>query len=88
MSIDFVHGLVLVTVGALLGGHTLLRWARRRGDATERGPALAIACGAVAAGLALQGDDALSAGITLGALVLILAGLLVLGRRGARAPAP
>ncbi len=88
MSIDFVHGLILVTVGALLAGHTLVRWARRRGDASERGPALAIACGAVAAGLALRGHDALSAGITLGALALILAGLLILGRRRARAPVP
>ncbi len=88
MGIGFVHSLILVTVGALLAGHTLLRWARRRGDATERGPALAIACGAVAAGLALQGDDTLSGGITLGALALIVAALLVLARRRARSPAP
>lgn len=84
MSFDFLRSLVLVTVGALLAGHTLFRWARRHGDPGERGPALAIACGIVAAGLALRGHDDVSTGVLLGAFALIVGGLLTLARRRAR----
>jgi len=84
MDVGFLGSLALVTLGALLAGHTLFRWARRRGDAGERAPALAIACGIVAAGLALRGRDAVSTGVLLGALALIAAGLVALARRRER----
>jgi MYXO-CTERM domain-containing protein len=84
MTHTIIRSIVLVTVGALLAGHTLVSWARRQGDVGERAPALVIACGIVAAGLALQGDDDVSSGVLLGALALIVAGLLALARRRAR----
>ena len=84
MSFAFIRSLVLVTVGALLAGHTLFRWARGQGDAGERGPSLAIACGIVAAGLALEGHDAVSTGVLLGGFALVVGGLLALARRRAR----
>lgn len=84
MSFTFIGSLVLVTVGALLAGHTSFRWARGQGDAGERVPSLAIACGSVAAGLALDGHDAVSTGVLLGGLALLVVGLLALARRRAR----
>ncbi len=84
MNFTFIRSLVLVTVGALLAGHTLFRWARGQGTEGERAPSLAIACGCVAAGLALEGHDAVSSGVLLGALALIVAGLLTLARRRSR----
>ncbi len=86
MDIGLVGSLVLVTVGALLAGHTVVRWARRAGAAGEHGPALAVACGTVAVGLALRGGDTLSTVILCGALALMVAGLLAFARRRARTP--
>jgi len=84
MTYSFIRSLVLVTVGALLAGHTLVRWARKSGDAGELAPTMAIGFGIVAAGLALQGSDDVSGGVLLGALALIVAGLLALARRRSR----
>ena len=81
MSYGFIRSLVLVTVGALIAGHALFRWARKRGDAGELAASLAIALGTVATGLALQSRDGLGAGVLLGALALIVAGLVALARR-------
>jgi len=84
MTFTFIRSLVLVTVGALLAGHTLFRWARGQGGSGERAAALLIACGIVAAGLALNGRGSVSSGVLLGALALVAAGLLALARRRGR----
>ncbi len=81
MTYGLVRTLALVTLGSGLAGHALVRWARRKGDAGDTGASLAIACGIVAAGLALQGNDDVSAGVLFGALALIVAGLLAVARR-------
>ena len=84
MTYEFVRSLVLVTVGALLAGHAVVRWARRRADAAELSASLAIGCGVVAAGLALRAGDAAGGSVLLGALALIVAGLLAVARRRSR----
>ena len=81
MTLTFFGTLVLVTLGALLAGHTLVRWARRKGDAGENATALAIAAGTVSVGLALQAQGALAAGLQFSGLALILVALLALIRR-------
>jgi hypothetical protein len=84
MSYEFVRSLVLVTFGVFLVGHAAVRWARRRADAAELAPTVAIGCGIVAAGLALRAGDAAGGGVLLGALAVIVAGLIAVARRHSR----
>jgi hypothetical protein len=84
MTLSFLATLFLVTVGALLAGHTLVRWGRRKGDAAETATALAVAAGTVSVGLALQAQGPLAAGLQFSGLALILVALLALIRRRSR----
>jgi multisubunit Na+/H+ antiporter MnhB subunit len=84
MTLTFLTTLVLVTVGALLAGHTLVRWARRKGDAIEHTTALAVSAATVSEGLALQAQGAFAAGLQLSGLALIAVALLALVRRRSR----
>jgi hypothetical protein len=84
MTLTFFGTLVLVTLGAVLAAHTLVRWARRKGDAGEIATALAIAAGTIAVGLALQSEGALAAGLQFSGLALIAVALLALIRRRSR----
>jgi hypothetical protein len=84
MTLSFFGTLVLVTLGAVLAAHTLVRWARRKADAGEIATALAVAAGMVAVGLALQAEGALAAGLQFSGLVLIMVALLALIRRHSR----
>lgn len=84
MTLSFLATLALVTAGALLAGHTLVRWGRRTAEAGETATALAIAAGTVSVGLALQAQGPLSAGLQLAGLALIVVALLALIRRRSR----
>ncbi len=84
MTLSFFGTLVLVTLGAVVAAHTVVRWARRKGDAGEVATALAVAAGIVAVGLALQAEGALAAGLQFGGLVLVMVALLALIRRHSR----
>lgn len=84
MTFAFFRSLALVSFGALLVGHTLVRWAARKADGDELAPSFAIGFGTVAVGLALQATGGLATAVLLGALALIVAGLLALVRRRSR----
>jgi len=86
MTVAFLRTFVLVSAGALLFGHNIVRWAAGRSSAVEVVPALVIACGTVAAGLALLAPpEPLALAVRAGALGLIVAGVLALVRRRSRA---
>jgi|GEM_PF-6973457 len=84
MTLSFFATLILVTAGTALAAHAIVRWARRRGAASETATALAIAAGTTSVGLALQAQGPLAAGLQFGGLALILVALLALirGRSG------
>lgn len=84
MTLRFFATLILLTAGAALAAHALVRWARRRGAASQTTTALAIAAGTTAVGLALQAHGPLAAGLQFGGLALIVVALLALirGRSG------
>lgn len=86
MTFAFLRTLVLVSAGALVFGHNLVRWASGRATALEVVPALTIACGTIAAGLALLAPpEPLTLAVRFGALGLIVAGVLAMVRRRTRA---
>ena len=84
MSLDFLRTLVLVTLGALVAGHVLVRWAARKADRDEIVPSIAIGFGSIALGLALVEPGTLAFAVDLGALALLVTGLLMLVRRKLR----
>ena len=84
MTLSFFGTLVLVTLGTVLGAHTLVRWARRQADAAGIATALSVAAGIIAVGLALQAEGALGAGLPLSGLALIMVALLAMIRRHSR----
>jgi hypothetical protein len=84
MSIAILRTLVLVTLGAFVAGHVAVRWAARKADRDEVVPSIAIGFGCIALGLALAESGTLAFGVALGALALLVAGLLLLARRKLR----
>ena len=84
MSLAFLRTLVLVTLGAFVVGHVAVRWAARKADRDEIVPSLAIGFGSIALGLALREPGTLAFGVELGALGLLVSGLLTLVRRKVR----
>jgi len=86
MTFAVIRSLLLVTAGALVVGHTIVQWGRRRADAAVIAPALAIGFGTVAVGLALLGTGGAAAVVEVCALVLIIGGLVALVRSRSRTP--
>ena len=84
MSLAFLRTLVLVTLGAFVAGHVLVRWAARKADRDEIVPSLAIGFSSIALGLALNEPGTLAFAVELGALGLLVTGLLTLARRKLR----
>jgi hypothetical protein len=84
MSLDILRTLVLVTLGAFVAGHVVVRWAVRKADRDEIVPSLAIGFGSIALGLALPEPGTLAFAVELGALGLLVTGLLTLARRRLR----
>ena len=84
MSLAFLRTLVLVTLGAFVVGHVLVRWAARKADRDEIVPSLAIGFSSIALGLALNEPGTLAFAVELGALGLLVTGLLTLARRKLR----
>lgn len=84
MTFAFIRSLLVVTAGALVIGHAVVQWGRRRADAAVVAPALAIGFGAVAVGLALLGTGGAAAVVEVCALALVIAGLVALIRRRSR----
>jgi hypothetical protein len=85
MTIAFLSALVLVSFGAVLFGHGLVRWAARRATGIELVPTFAVGLGTIVAGLALQaGDGTMAVAAQLAALALVVSGILVLVRRRSR----
>jgi Na+/proline symporter len=84
MSLAFLRTLVLVTLGAFVAGHVLVRWAARKADREEIVPSLAIGFSSIALGLALNEPGTLAFAVELGALGLLVTGLLTLARRKLR----
>lgn len=84
MTFAFLRSLVLVSFGAFVVGHALVRLAAHKAGAGESGPSIAIGFGTVAVGLALQVPGAAAAAVELAALALIVGGLLALIRRRSR----
>jgi len=85
MTIAFLRALVLVSFGAVLFGHGLVRWAARRATGVELVPTFAVALGTVVAGLALQaGNGTVAVAAQMAALALVVSGILVLVRRRSR----
>ena len=84
MSLEFLRTLVLVTLGAFVAGHVLVRWALRKADRDEIVPSLAIGCGSIALGLAFRESGTLPFAVELGALALLATGVLRLARRKLR----
>ncbi len=85
MTIAFLRALVLVSCGAALFGHGLVRWAARRATGVELAPTFAVALGTIAAGLALQaGGGPLAVAVQIAALALVVSGILALVRRRSR----
>ena len=84
MSLAFLRTLVLVTLGAFVAGHVLVRWAARKADRDEIVPSLAIGFSSIALGLALNEPGTLAFAVELGALGLLVTGLLTLARRRLR----
>ena len=84
MSLAFLRTLVLVTLGAFVAGHVLVRWAARKAERDEIVPSLAIGFSSIALGLALNEPGTLAFAVELGALGLLVTGLLTLARRKLR----
>jgi Na+/proline symporter len=84
MSLAFLRTLVLVTLGAFVAGHVLVRWAARKADREEIVPSLAIGFSSIALGLALNEPGTLAFAVELGALGFLVTGLLTLARRKLR----
>ena len=84
MTPTLIRTLALVTVGALMLGHGVVRLAARQVTGAALAPTFAIALGTIAVGLAHQASGALALALQGASAALVMAGLVVLVRRRSR----